>query len=151
MSTEASFAKLKDFFENRPVAREAAQPLKKDVEIGIIIDGQIECAFFKELDIPRFERRPAKKPDAIFSITAQGVDQLVATQSEDIGELGITILKAYAHKQVHIKVTGPLLNFVTRGYLGVISKGGITFSKYLASKGLTSLGKIKTVISELRK
>jgi len=148
-----AFEKLKNFFETKAAARDAAESLKKDVEIGVTIrtdEGETPCAFFKENGEPRFAQREPRKPDVIFTINSEAIEKLVNSPSEDVGEIGVLIVKEVAHGNVKIRVTGSLLNFITRGYLGVIGKGGATFSKHLASKGLGSLGKIKETISNLR-
>jgi hypothetical protein len=150
MSDQQAFEELKDFFENRKVSRLAADPLAGHVEIGIVINDRFPCAFFKDGDNPKFEARDAKKPDVIFYVKPEAVKSLVQTETEDIGELGIVILKNYLAGSVRIKVKGSMINLLTKGYLGVIKAGGFSFAKFLTSHGISGLGKIKDVIQALR-
>ena len=151
MSDQQAFERLKEFFETRPAAAAASEPLGKDVEIGVVINDGVQCAFFKENNKPKFEMRQAVKADVVFYINPDAVETLTSHPSEDIGELGITVVKCYLAGTVRIKVTGGMINLLTRGYLGVIKAGGMSFAKFLASHGVSGLGKIKDVIQNLRK
>lgn len=150
MSDQQAFEKLKDFFENRPVCVKAADPLRKNVEIGIVINNHLDCAFFKEGDQPRFAQRAANNPDVIFYISPDGVESLVSHPSNDIAELGIHIAKAYLAKTVKIKIQGSMLKLLTNGYLGVIKGGGVAFTRFLAAHGVSGLSKIKDVFQQMR-
>jgi hypothetical protein len=151
MSDQQAFEELKDFFENRSVCRQAADSLRSRVEIGIVINDSLNCAFFKEGENPRFEAREAKKPDVVFYMKPEAVKSLIENKSDDIGEIGITVAKNYLAGSIHIKVKGSMIGLLTNGYLGVIKSGGMSFAKFLASHGVTGLGKIKDVIQSLRK
>lgn len=151
MSDQQAFERLKEFFETRPACVVAADPLRQNVEIGFVINEAIQCAFFKDDQKPRFEKRPAKNPDVMFYIQPDAIETLVNNPSDDIGELGIAIAKCYLAGTVRIKVTGGMISLLTNGYLGVIKSGGLSFAKFLAGHGVTGLGKIKDVIQNLRK
>jgi hypothetical protein len=151
MTDQQAFEQLKDFFETRPACKVAADPLRQGVEIGIVINDRTQCAFFKDGDKPRFEQRPANKPDVVFYISPDAVQPILSHTSDDIGELGITIAKQYLAGTVKIKVQGSMIGLLTNGYLGVIKSGGISFGKFLAQHGVTGLGKVKDVIQNLRK
>jgi hypothetical protein len=151
MSDQQAFEELKDFFENRPVCRQAADSLRKKVEIGIVINNSLNCAFFKDGENPCFEAREAKKPDVVFYMKPEAIKNLIENKSDDIGEIGITVVKSYLAGSIQIKVKGSMIDLLTNGYLGVIKSGGLSFAKFLASHGVTGLGKIKDVIQRLRK
>ena len=152
MADQQAFELLKEFFEHRPVCARAAAPLSSKVEIGIVINKNIECAFFRGPDNkPRFEARPAKSPDVVFFIQPDAVKQLVAVESDDIGEFGIHIAKLYLAGTVRFKVHGSLISFVTGGYIGVLKEGGSSFMKFLAQHGLVGLTKIKDFVQAMRK
>ncbi len=151
MSDQQAFEELKDFFENRPVCRQAADSLRSNVEIGIVINDSLNCAFFKVGEAPRFEAREAKNPDVVFYMKPESVKNLVENKSDDIGEIGITVVKNYLAGSIHIKVKGSMMSLLTNGYIGVIKSGGMSFAKFLANHGVTGLGKIKDVIQSLRK
>ncbi|MDZ4678650.1 MAG: hypothetical protein SGI74_14225 [Oligoflexia bacterium] len=150
MTDQQAFEELKKFFETRSACEAAADSLRQSVEIGIIVEG-LSCAFFKDGNKPRFEQRPAKDPDVVFTMKTQAVESLVNDPSNDIAELGINIAKSYLNKNMKIKVTGSMIALLTNGYLGVIKAGGMSFAKFLGSYGISGLGKIKDVIQSMRK
>jgi hypothetical protein len=151
MDDQQAFEQLKEFFENKPACREACGPLRKNVEIGIVLNDRFNCVFFKENEEPRFEAREAKNPDVIFYMKPEAVKSLIENPSDDVGELGITIAKNYLAGSVKIKIKGSMISLLTNGYLGVIKSGGMSFGKFLASHGISGLGKIKDFISSIRK
>src|ERR1700677_2774420 len=85
MSDQQAFEELKDFFENRAVCRQAADSLRSTVEIGVIINDTMNCAFFKDGENPRFEAREAKKPDVVFYIKPDAIKGLIENKTDDIG------------------------------------------------------------------
>src|SRR5205823_2220193 len=97
--------------------------------------------------------KPAK-PDMTFHVGPKAVATLVATETEEIGEIGVAILKLMAHEdpehKIKAKVHIGLFTLLGHGYLSVLPLGGATVTKFLASKGFSSIGKIKEGISRLR-
>lgn len=94
------------------------------------------------------------KPDLSFKIPLKSLQTLATETSDDIGEVGIELLKLLAAPQaedrmeakVHI---GPMELFL-RGYLGVLPLGGPSVMKFLANKGFSSISKIKEGLSRFR-
>ena len=151
MSDQQAFAKLKGFFENRRACVVAAEPLKAKVEIGIVINKNLPCAFFKQKDgKPKFEQREAVKPDVVFFLKPEGVDALLDDDTDDVAELGARLVKLYLGGMMDIKVPGSMFNLLTNGYLGIYRAGGLPFAKFIGAHGLSSLGKIKEFVQKLR-
>ncbi|MCC6277845.1 MAG: hypothetical protein IT289_08035 [Oligoflexia bacterium] len=150
MEDQQAFEKLKTFFETHPACREAASSLNNDVEIGIFINSKLECTFFKDAEMPKFEMRQARRPDVTFVINDRAIDSLVQEQSPEIADLGINIVKSYFKNDVKIRIQGSILNLLTRGYLGVIKSGGAGFAQFLASHGAAGLSKIKDIFQKLK-
>ena len=44
-----------------------------------------------------------------------------------------------------------MISLLTNGYLGVIKAGGLSFGKFLATHGISGLGRIKDFIQGLKK
>lgn len=151
MSDQQAFIKLKDFFENRPICADAAEPLRSKVEIGIVINNNLKCAFFKSDGSPKFEQREAVNPDVIFYLSPEAIENLLATEATDIADLGISIAKAYLSGSIKIKVEGSMIAMLTNGYLGILKKGGTKFLTYLGSHGVSGISKMKDVFQKLRK
>ncbi len=151
MYDQQAFEQLKSFFETNPVSREAAAPLSSKVEIGVTINEHTQCVFFKDASgAPKFEKRAPVDPDVIFFLTPEAVESLINGPHHSIGELGISITKNYLAGSVKIKVVGSILNLLTRGYLGILKAGGMEYTKFLATHGITNLSKIKSLIQKLR-
>lgn len=151
MDNQQGFEQLRDFFENRPASKVAADSLSDGVEIQIEINGSLTSAFSKKLDKPALEMRSAISPDFIFQINSNAIQQLVDHKGDDIGEIGIILAKAYLAKNIRIKFVGTVWNVLTKGYLGVIKSGGPSFLKFLASHGLSGISKIKEFLTHLKK
>jgi len=150
MTVGATFEKLKAFLENKPASKKVAGHLKSGVEVGVVIGNQIECAYYQDKEGPVFEQRPAKSPDVIFFIKPESVDILAQEKGDDVGELGIAILKEYLSGGIRIKAPGSLFALSTHGYIGIIKEGGVTFTKFLAQHGLTNISKIMSAIKKLK-
>jgi hypothetical protein len=52
--------------------------------------------------------------------------------------------------KVKVKLNTGFLSLMTGGYLGVLTAGGAEVTKYLASRGLGNIGKIKETIARMR-
>ena len=88
------------------------------------------------------------------TVPQKGLDRLLALSTEDVGDIGVEILKLVTSQdkdtRMTLKVKVGMLTMVRNGYLGVLPLGGTTVMKFLASKGFTGLGKIKQGIESLR-
>lgn len=142
--------KLGIFMTENEACKKAAQSLGRGVEIGILIGGQIDCAFFKSLEGAAFEIRKAKNPDVIFHLSSTAVDVLCAQTGKNLGEIGVEVLKQYLAREVRIQITGGLLSIMKNGYLGIIKEAGMPFAKFLAEHGVSNLSKIPEIIKKLR-
>lgn len=149
----SSLEKLKSLCA-RPVFQAGTAPLKKGVEMAVHIDGgQAVTLARTDEGAVVLERIPAS-PDLTLLLPSSAIETLSQTATEDVGELGVEILKLMSHaerdKKIHVKVHIGLLEFVFHGYLGILPLGGPTVMKFLASKGFTSIGKIREAIANLR-
>lgn len=151
MAATATFEKLKKYLESRPASRKALSHLRKGVEISVVIGHQIECALFNEDGEPRLEMRKAKNHDVVFYVKPETVEVLSQHPGEDVGELGIAVLKEYLSGGVRIAVVGSVFGIMKNGYVSIIKEGGATFAKFLATYGLTNITKILAVIKNLKK
>lgn len=143
---------LQTFFSSA-IAIEGMSPIKNGVSIAIYVDEKGPVSLSREKDKPRILLEQNSKPDLTFWITEAGLKHLNSKPWTSVGEIGIEILKLMAgpdpmklKAKVHI---GPF-DLFRNGYLGVIALGGPTFLSFLASKGLTGIGKIKNAINQFR-
>lgn len=144
---------IKDFFA-LDVCQRATRPLKDGIEIGLHIEGFPPVRLSKGNGKVQVDETLIKSPDMTFWIGKKGVQELAAMNTEDIGEIGVAIMKLMLtedpEKRLTAKVHIGSLKLLTHGYLGVLPLGGSTVMKFLASKGFSSIGKIKDAISQLR-
>jgi hypothetical protein len=148
-----NFSKLKSFFD-RGVCQRATAPLRDGIELSVEVEGEEPMTLSKMSGKTTVLNRRAEKPDMTFHVGPGAIDTLAATTTEDIGEIGVEILKLMAHEsddhKIRAKVHIGLFTLLSHGYLSVLPLGGATVTKFLASKGFSSIGKIKDGISRMK-
>ena len=149
----SALEQLQALFE-KPVCLKATGPLKKGLEIAIQIPGEKPMALVREKQGMTAVARAAVKPDMSFVIPRSALESVAAETTQDVGEIGIAILRLMADgnedKRITAKVhIGPVDLFL-KGYLAVLSLGGSTVMKFLASKGFSSLSKVREGISKMK-
>jgi hypothetical protein len=151
--SETDFQLLKAFFE-RPVCVAGTKPLRDGIQIAVHLAGAGPVTLQKRGGRPEVLSSPPEKPQMTFHVPSKGLQQLVSTQTEDVGEIGVAILKLMAHSDPEYHVTAKvhigLFDLLRNGYLGVLPLGGATVMKFLGTKGFGSIGKIKEAIGRLR-
>jgi hypothetical protein len=150
MSAQQSFDTLKSFFETRRAAKQAMTAIKEGVEIGLVIGDSVDCALYRKGDDPIIEKRAAVNPDVIFYIKPEAVDVLNGQTKDEIGEIGVNILKEVLAGNISIKVPGKILNLLSRGYLDMLRQGGAPVMAFLARHGLTNVTKITSAIKKMK-
>lgn len=150
MSAEESFLTLKNFFETRQAAKQALSVIDESAEIGIVIGDTVECALIQRGGSPVVERRAAVKPDVVFSIKPESVVVLNDRTRDEIGDIGVNVLKELLAGNISVKITGNLFNLLRRGYLEMIKEGGQPVLDYLSRHGMTGVNKIVSTIKQMR-
>jgi hypothetical protein len=151
MSAEDAFQTLKSFFESRQAARQALSTIKEGVEIGIVIGDQVECALFRNGEQPVVEARPAQNPDVVFHIRPESVYVLSGRTKDEIGDIGVNIMKEVLAGNIQIRVPGRLMNLLNRGYLDMLRQGGAPVTAFLARHGLTNITKIVGTLKQMKR
>lgn len=150
MSADESFLTLKTFFETRNAARQALGALDESVEIGIVIGEMVDCALFRRGSDPVVERRAARNPDVVFHIKPESVIVLNDRTKDEIGDIGINILKEVLAGNIRVSIPGSILNLARRGYVEMISRGGPPVAAFLARHGISSVPKIVNAIKRMK-
>lgn len=151
MSADDAFQTLKTFFETRQAARAAMSSIQEGREIGIVIADSIDCALYREQDQPVVERRPAKNPDVVFHIRPESVYVLAHQTKDEIGDIGVAILKEILAGSIMVRVPGGVMNVVRSGYLDMVRKGGAPVASFLGRHGFGSVPKIINSIKAMRR
>lgn len=151
---ESTLDLLQSFFQ-RPVAQTGTRPLRDGVEIALYLEDQGPVTLVKQNGQALvLNHAPQKKPDMTFHIPCEAAKTLSGLSTDDVGEVGVEILKLMAHSDPAHRVTAKVhigaFDLLRNGYLGVIPLGGPTVMKFLASKGFNNIGKIRDAISRMR-
>ncbi len=148
---------LKSFFENNPLAQGAAQSIRNGREIELIVtDGQqnFYYTFTKANNLNLIKDEKTSSPDLSFTIPKKSAQELLSNSFNNVGEVGLFIfekmLSSDPEKKIKVKLHVGVLSLLAGGYLGVLTAGGSEVAKFLATKGLSSLGKLKEAISKLK-
>ncbi len=149
MNAEDYFLKIKKFLEEQNISHKVVSNLKTGVEIGIVIEG-LDCAYFKENNLPVLEKRKANNPDIIFELAPETVDILSQFEGGSVGEFGVEVVKQYLAGGIKVKILGPAVNFLTRGYLGIVKEGGLEFAGYLSAHGISGLAKWNSFLQKMK-
>lgn len=151
MSAAKAFQTLKTFFETRTAAKVALSTIKEGTEIGVVIGGNVECTVFQHNHCPVVENRAAVHPDIIFYIRPESVYIIANNSKDEIGDIGVHILKEVLSGGIQIKIPGGVMNILSQGYLEMLRKGGAPVMSFLAQHGFGSVPKIVSAIKSLKR
>jgi len=146
------FEALKKFF-GRDVCQKATKPLSTGSEMAVEM-GSAQFTLRREKEALIVVDAPCSKPDLSFTLSLEAIEALDAEPTEDVGEMGVVLLKQMVHSdpthRMGAKVHIGIFDLLRKGYLGVLPLGGPAVMKFLASKGLTSMGKIKEAVQKMK-
>lgn len=147
------FELLKTVFD-RDVCQRATKPLRQGVEIAVRFAEGGTATLSKIGSRLETEDRTPAQPDMTFDVSLRALEALAKSETTDIGEIGVEILKLMAHSDDQVRIRARVhigaFGLLTHGYLGVLPLGGPAVMKFLGTKGLTNIGKIKEALSKLR-
>jgi len=149
---------LKAFFEENELAIKAAASLRNGREIALNIifaDGNEKAfTFGKESGRNVLRESASKSPDMSFRIPENAARSLTQTSFSTIGEVGLhifeKILSNDPSEKIQVKMHAGVLGLVTGGYFGVLSAGGADIARFLATRGLGNMGKLKDAIGKMK-
>ena len=150
---DVSLDLFKTFFAQE-VVRRATAPIREGVELALYLDQKGPVTLKREKEGMAVHQGEPRTPDMSFWVTTKGLQSLINHDTNDIGEIGIEIIKLMVHEDPEYKLKARVhihtFTLLRNGYLGVLPLGGATVMKFLASKGLTNISKIKDAISSLK-
>lgn len=124
------FELLKDFFDNREVARKATKPLGKKA-VGAVIFKEEEnkvYTFRKDGKYATLFDEVTKNPDFTITLEYGAVKELVEFKSENVGDFGVKFFnlmrKKEEGKRISVKIHIGFFKIMTKGYLKVLLLGG---------------------------
>lgn len=151
MST-SYFERFQTYFA-REVAQKAAHSLADGIEVEIKA-GEEVLTFTKVAGQNTVLPSPAKSPQVIFTLTSQATEEVLSDSAQDIGSIGVGILKLLissdANRRATVQLKTGFLTLFGKGYFGVLKEGGTQFASFLASRGLSSMGALKDAIKKMK-
>ena len=96
------------------------------------------------------EERPATNPDVVFHIRPEALEVIATKTKDEIGDVGVNVLKEILAGSIQVKVPGKILNLMSRGYLDMLRSGGAPVMTLLARNGLASVTKIMSSIRKMK-
>lgn len=151
-------SKLKIFFEQGNIAQQAARSIRNGRKISLKIglhDGATQNYLFKKENSQNIiEIHTDEQTDLTFYIPENSLNDLLEQKFNNVGEAGVYFFEKMisndSRKKIKVSLHIGILSFITGGYLGVLTAGGSQVAKFLASRGLSSLSRIKETISRFR-
>lgn len=138
---------------DRELAQAAARSLNDGVQMEFRVGNEV-FTFTKAQGRNQIQPGAAKEPQLLFTISPSAAEAILTDPADDIGTIGINIMKLVlspdASKKVTVQFKAGFLTLFSQGYLGVLATGGAQFASYLASKGLGGMGAIKAALKKLR-
>ena len=157
-TTPMMFVEMQRFFETNDLAKKAADSIKDGREIAVIITDtgtSFPYTFSKSGGQNVFKETAASRPDVTFTIPVASGREITETSFTSVGQVGLRIFEKIISpdpaQKIHVKIHTGFLSLLTGGYLGVLTSGGSEVAKFLASKGLGSMSKVKDTISKMQK
>ena len=98
LDQETLLQQLRLFFD-KPACVVGVGPLRKGIEIAITVDASAPLTLKKEAHKMAIVPGAPAKPDMTFEVPAETLNELVLIETEEVGEIGIAILKAMAHSE----------------------------------------------------
>jgi len=158
-TTSLNFTPRFSEYFNREVAQSAAKSIADGAEMLFQIagsDGKVQesFTFTRSGGKNQIVATPAQSPHLVFTLTPSAAEQVLSDPSDEIGAIGINIMKLVtspdANRRVSVKLKAGFITLFTQGYFGVITTGGGAFASFLASKGLNGMGAIKSALKKMQ-
>ena len=146
-------SKLKSFFEESTVCRNAAKPLKESALIELIVDGE-PFTFCKKGSANSLTSGAPDRPDVVFTLTEKALDEILALNSDSSVNYAKLIFGQITSEDASRKVRiasrmGPLA-FISKGFMGILTQEGLAMTKLLAEYGLSNVSKIKDALKKIK-
>ena len=128
-------------------------PLSEKIEVAITVDDDSFTLLKCQGSVQVSDTTP-NAPNITFRLPAQALTNLLQEQPPDIPQMGIAILRLLIshdpNLRAHARVHAGLFDLARLGYLSVLASGGAPFMRFLASRGLTNMNKIRNALTQLR-
>ncbi len=154
MEQERTTFQLLTALVERDVVQKGVGPLAAGAVLAITVREVATYSLQKGASTMKAVETVAPNPDMTFTLSEKGLRHLIEVDSQDVGDIGLELLKMVTHSDPEMKLdmkvaVGPW-EMLRKGYFSVLPQGGLKVTQHLASHGFSSLGKIREGISKLR-
>jgi hypothetical protein len=155
--SERAHAALADFLLNSTAARAAATSLRAGAEVAIVFTDDAADWRICRNDVSGITLEPVKATDPDFElrIPPGAVDSICSRDDADVGDLGVTFFEHIAvhdpDLKIHVTLHSGLIKLTSRGWLGLLTRGGPKVMVWMTKKGLRGPGAIATAIGRLKR
>lgn len=154
---QGSVGALRHFLATSSAVRAAEISLKSGAEVAITFtDVEGDWRLRKEAASGLvLEAAKAVDPDFELRIPPRACEAICSRADSDLGELGVTFFEHIAAKdsdlRINVTVRSGLLKLNSRGWLGLLTRGGPTVMMWMARKGFRGPGAIATALGRFKK
>jgi hypothetical protein len=146
-----SFLKLKSFIEENPMALAATEPLKDGAAIQFHgTDGKFDAYYVKEGGCSKCREGRAQEKEMTLTLSEKSIELLTSMKEAQISDLAIWIMDQVRSRDVKVQFNAGFLTLFSKGYFGVVAKGGSAILQYLAKHGFGNILKLKRLIAKFR-
>jgi hypothetical protein len=146
-------AACESFFQKK-VCEEGLKPLSPKAKIAIFVADKGPLVLSRGKENNSLTEEAANDVQFTFWVPEKTVPLLTQIETDDVATLGIELIKLLVHSdpesRMKVKVHCGLIELYSKGYFGVLTKGGPSVMKFLATQGLTSLGRVKDALNKMK-
>ncbi len=156
MSGEETFKKLKKFVEEHEVSRKGTKSIRNGAEVEIHIKGDPQAySFRREGGQTTLTARAPEKPDFRLDFSPAAIDELSASDSDDVGWYGVKIFEYAIAKdpdeKIDTRIYVGFLTLMKHGYFGMLKTGGRVLLKVLKKYELHKPANARRIVKKLSK
>lgn len=154
---EWTVAALSSFLSNSSAAQAAATSLRPGAEVAITFTDVAGDWRICRKDAAGLSLEPGKATDPDFElrIPPGAVNSICSRHDLDVGDLGVTFFEHIVGRDPELKIQvtlhSGLVKLTSRGWLGLLARGGPKVVIWMTQRGLRGAGAVATALGRLRR
>ena len=151
MEKDALIKDLEEFLTTEKACLDTLACLNQKAELAIRVAGSIELAVLYDGNRVIAEQKKALAPDFIFEARPDAIAVLIAEKGLSAGQLGVKLVKLLVSRDISVAMPSSVFQITRKGYLKIITVGGMEFLSEMKKHNLASLPKITAALKKLSK
>ncbi len=151
MEKEKLVSDLLTYLSTEASCQETLACLNSKAEIGIRIAQSTEISVLYDGENVQALEKPALAPDFIFDASPEAIAILIAEKGLTPAQLGIKFLKLILSRDIKVRMPSSIFQVTRKGYLKIVSVGGMEFLSELKKHNLANIPKIIKALKGLAK